>query len=880
MRFDSRLAPQPLPAAERLIERSAGVERVLAPLAWPDAQVEAWLDWVEQIPADGPLADLPAELAPGRAADPLLHGGPARWAARQAAWGWVLGMFDTPGDAAAFEAIVFGVFAAGLAAPGGALAFGARLHPLVPDPARAPRQVALALDDAAFARPAAGADPLARVLAAVADQVLRCQGDRQACADPAANPALARAALAARLAGASDAAIAEAITLGLAGVDHAPLATAIAFADRAAIARSAPEAARAALAGWRGGLTLAFSEADALAPARAAAAPSAALDIAAVTDDAALGAYVRVLAVSLDIEVSAGFSATTAQAHLRRDFRPLRLGLAGLAERLLAEGLAYASPAGRARAAELYGLANAAARAASAEMAAALGPFPAQAGGQPLRNSQVIGPAGAPDLALRLGGRAMDAEPWAGPVVLAQTADGVVVPVLREAALQALAGLGADLDAARDHVLGRRTLAGAPGVDPAALMAVGFTEHEIAAVDAALAEAPSLKAAFAPAVIGAGFVRDVLGAPADALAEPAFDTLAHAGFPPDAVAAAETFALGAGGLADAPFLDPAQRRMFLAADEVPLAARLAMTAAIEAFADQPLTVTLDLPFGATPAEAAAVQALAAEAGVRALRIARAAPPADFALVLPPPEEAPARAPPPPPPPPPPRERIVERIVEAPRGRARLPDRRKGYIQKAVVGGHKVYLHTGEYDDGALGEIFIDMHKEGAAFRSLMNNFAISVSIGLQYGVPLEEFVDAFVFTRFEPSGAVVGNDQVRSATSILDYVFRELGVSYLDRGDLATVPADQMDRDGLVAVATPPEPQPVARFISKGFSRGATPDNLVFLPFPARSGGAVTEPMTDVCPSCGDLAMTPNGSALICRTCGARTGVEAETGAR
>jgi ribonucleoside-diphosphate reductase alpha chain len=119
--------------------------------------------------------------------------------------------------------------------------------------------------------------------------------------------------------------------------------------------------------------------------------------------------------------------------------------------------------------------------------------------------------------------------------------------------------------------------------------------------------------------------------------------------------------------------------------------------------------------------------------------------------------------------------------------ARLPDRRKGYIQKAIVGGHKVYLHTGEYDDGELGEIFIDMHKEGAAFRSLMNNFAIAISIGLQYGVPLEEFVDAFVFTRFEPAGPVTGNDSVKNATSILDYIFRELGVSYLGRTDLAQV---------------------------------------------------------------------------------------------
>ena len=124
----------------------------------------------------------------------------------------------------------------------------------------------------------------------------------------------------------------------------------------------------------------------------------------------------------------------------------------------------------------------------------------------------------------------------------------------------------------------------------------------------------------------------------------------------------------------------------------------------------------------------------------------------------------------------------------------LPQRRKGYTQKAIVGGHKVYLHTGEYEDGRLGEIFIDMHKEGAAFRSLMNNFAIAISVGLQYGVPLEEFVEAFTFTRFEPAGLVIGNDSIKNATSVLDYIFRELGVSYLGRTDLAhVVPAADED---------------------------------------------------------------------------------------
>ena len=142
------------------------------------------------------------------------------------------------------------------------------------------------------------------------------------------------------------------------------------------------------------------------------------------------------------------------------------------------------------------------------------------------------------------------------------------------------------------------------------------------------------------------------------------------------------------------------------------------------------------------------------------------------------------------------ERIVER-VERQREREKLPNRRAGYTQKAIVGGHKVYLKTGEYKDGRLGEIFLDMHKEGAAFRSLMNNFAIAISLGLQYGVPLEEYVEAFTFTRFEPAGPVQGNDAIKNATSILDYVFRELAVSYLDRTDLAHVAPSDLAFDAM-----------------------------------------------------------------------------------
>ncbi|MDX1292033.1 MAG: hypothetical protein R3265_04410 [Hyphomonas sp.] len=216
-------------------------------------------------------------------------------------------------------------------------------------------------------------------------------------------------------------------------------------------------------------------------------------------------------------------------------------------------------------------------------------------------------------------------------------------------------------------------------------------------------------------------------------------------------------------------------------------------------------------------------------------------------------------------------------------RTRLPDRRKGYIQKASVGGHKVYLHTGEFEDGALGEIFIDMHKEGAAFRSLMNNFAIATSIGLQYGVPLEEFVDAFVFTRFEPAGAVTGNDRITKATSILDYIFRELAVSYLGRDDLAEVDVthDGLGRGAGDGTREPAEfTEEAAQLISRGFSRGQLPDNIVILDKKREEklseddeeAETLNAPdyLSEACPGCGSFTLfqTSEDGEAECDTCG------------
>jgi len=276
------------------------------------------------------------------------------------------------------------------------------------------------------------------------------------------------------------------------------------------------------------------------------------------------------------------------------------------------------------------------------------------------------------------------------------------------------------------------------------------------------------------------------------------------------------------------------------------------------------------------------------------------------------------------------EKIVEKIiVKEVRGRRdKLPDRRRGYTQKAVVGGHKVYLHTGEFDDGSLGEIFIDMHKEGAAFRAMMNNFAIAVSMGLQYGVPLDKFVEAFTFTRFEPAGIVTGNENIKNATSVLDYIFRELAVSYLDRTDLAHVEPQGHRFDDMgggvaegqanVAQADSEMVQPAIeifkRMASSGFNRRRLPKEFTVLnggqaqvsaslsqvvaatvsvgpaaaPAPAPATAAVaaagalamnrrTEARMkgyegDACGDCGNFTLVRNGTCMKCDTCGATSG--------
>jgi ribonucleoside-diphosphate reductase alpha chain len=221
-------------------------------------------------------------------------------------------------------------------------------------------------------------------------------------------------------------------------------------------------------------------------------------------------------------------------------------------------------------------------------------------------------------------------------------------------------------------------------------------------------------------------------------------------------------------------------------------------------------------------------------------------------------------------------------------RKKLPNRRGGYTQAATIGGTKLYLRTGEYEDGTLGEIFLDIHREGAGFRAVLNCFAIAVSMGLQHGVPLEEFCEAFLFTRFEPNGMVQGSDTVKFSTSLIDFVFRELAISYLGRYELAQVEPEQLIQ---LTGNNKPEShgQAMAPLASGGmtplFTEAETANVPVAAAAPAPAHGAASSPSQrafqnarqkgytgDPCPECGHLTMVRNGACLKCQTCGATTG--------
>ncbi len=432
------------------------------------------------------------------------------------------------------------------------------------------------------------------------------------------------------------------------------------------------------------------------------------------------------------------------------------------------------------------------------------------------RNAQatVIAPTGTIGLVMDCDTTGI--EPDFALVKFKKLAGGGYFKIINRVVPEALSRLGysdEQITRIERYAVGNGTLAGAPGITHAKLRAKGFTDAEIAKVEGALESAFDIKFVFNKWTLGVDFCRDVLGVPEEALDGFSFDLLAHLGFSRKEIEAANVYVCGAMTLEGAPGLREEHLPVFDCASPcgkigkryLSAEAHIRMMAAAQPFISGAISKTINMPNQAPVEACKEAYMLSWRLGVKANALYRDGSKlsqplnaqvleeeeesfdADEQTLLEKIVKAPAAA----------RvplvaekvvERVVERVVEKvvrAHDREKLPQRRKGYTQKAMVGGHKVYLRTGEYEDGRLGEIFIDMHKEGAAFRSMMNNFAIAISLGLQYGVPLEEYVEAFTFTRFEPSGMVTGNDAIKMSTSILDYVFRELAISYLGRNDLA-----------------------------------------------------------------------------------------------
>jgi ribonucleoside-diphosphate reductase alpha chain len=471
------------------------------------------------------------------------------------------------------------------------------------------------------------------------------------------------------------------------------------------------------------------------------------------------------------------------------------------------------------------------------------------------RNAQVsvIAPTGTIGLVMDCDTTGI--EPDFALVKFKKLAGGGYFKIINRAVPEALRVLGyspAQIAEIEAYAVGHGSLGQAPGINHTTLKAKGFTDEAIATVEKALPTAFDIKFVFNKWTLGEEFCVKALGLEPEEINDPKLDLLSAIGFTKREIEAANVHVCGAMTVEGAPHLKVEHYAVFDCANPcgrngkryLSVESHIRMLAAAQPFITGAISKTINMPNDATVEDCKAAYLLSWKLGLKANALYRdgskLSQPLQSQLIedededddaqdnvlaafVDKPQAARVSAL---------AERVVEKVVErivVMRERERMPDRRKGYTQKAVVGGHKVYLRTGEYDDGRLGEIFIDMHKEGAALRSFINNFAIAVSLGLQYGVPLEEYVDAFTFTRFEPAGPVQGNDSIKYATSILDYVFRELAVSYLERFDLAHVDPTESGFDALGKGVEEGKPTGATQFVSKGLTRSRT-DKLVVMP--------------------------------------------------
>ncbi len=447
---------------------------------------------------------------------------------------------------------------------------------------------------------------------------------------------------------------------------------------------------------------------------------------------------------------------------------------------------------------------------------------------------------------------------------------------------------------------GTGTLRDCPHVTPAALKAKGFTDDALQRIETQLPGVFELSFAFTRWALGDDFLRDKLHLKPDQYEAPGFDLLAALGFTREQIAQANNHVCGTMTVEGAPHLKQEHYAVFDCANKcgktgqrfLSAESHIRMMAAAQPFISGALSKTINMPHEATLDDVKQAYLLSWQLMLKANALYRdgsklSQPLNSVSDDVEPIAEPQAEA-----------VRVVEKIIQRTIGkRRRLPDRRAGYTQKARIGNHKMYLRTGEYEDGTLGEIFLDMHKEGAAFRSMTNCFAIAVSLGLQHGVPLEEFMDAFLFTRFEPNGVVQGNPHIKMSTSIIDYIFRELAITYLDRHDLAHVQEEDLRGDALhrdahdeVEEEEVVEKRPAPPIVATAHAPFATPRSEHLHPLPSNGNGhkkgsnggpLVLDKVRlarlkgyegDPCGECGQLTMVRSGACMKCDTCGATSG--------
>ena len=430
------------------------------------------------------------------------------------------------------------------------------------------------------------------------------------------------------------------------------------------------------------------------------------------------------------------------------------------------------------------------------------------------RNAQVtvIAPTGTIGLVMDCDTTGI--EPDFALVKFKKLAGGGYFKIINQSIPAALSALGYTESQIQDIVnycVGRQTLQTAPFINHETLRQKGFDDAALARMEGGLSQAFEIQFTFNKYALGEEFCREKLGLTDVQLNESNFNMLKALGFTQEEIAAANDYCCGTMTVEGAPHLKVEHLPIFDCANRcgrigqryIAVDAHIRMMAAAQPFISGAISKTINMPADATLKEVKSAYLFAWKSMVKAVALYRdgsklsqpLSASTDSGKTVEASSEIISIA-----------EKVTERVLVRYLAKRRpLPARRNGYTQKAVVGGHKLYLRTGEYEDGTCGEIFLDMHKEGAAFRSLMNCFAIAISLGLQHGVPLEEFVEAFVFTRFEPNGPVKLNDRIKMSTSIIDYIFRELAVTYLDRYDLAQVQEEDLRMDSVKMDEQDPE---------------------------------------------------------------------------